>query len=169
MALMTCMQCCSQQGWLVPICIASLVPSSCKLSQSAGCCGLPASRKSACDELIVATVCCTEQPLQEAGQCKPGMTQGCCAFLTSVSSVQVQRLRDAGAVVLGKSNMAEWAFCPDWSVGSAFGVVRNPYNLNHFTGGSSGGTAAGKHAVIYTVVYRQPAVAVQYCGTLDRG
>ena len=57
--------------------------------------------------------------------------------------VQVQRLRDAGAVVLGKSNMAEWAFSPDWSVGSAYGVVRNPYNLDYFTAGSSGGTAAG--------------------------
>ena len=45
--------------------------------------------------------------------------------------------------MLAKSNMAEWAFSPDWSIGSAFGVVRNPYQLDYFTAGSSGGTAAG--------------------------
>ena len=45
--------------------------------------------------------------------------------------------------MLGKSNMAEWAFEPDYSIGSAYGVVRNPYAMDHFTGGSSGGTAAG--------------------------
>lgn len=52
-------------------------------------------------------------------------------------------LKDAGAMILGKSNMAEWAFAPDISIGSAYGVVRNPYDLDRSTGGSSGGTAAG--------------------------
>lgn len=46
--------------------------------------------------------------------------------------------------MLAKTNMAEWAFSPDKSIGSAFGIVRNPYSLDHVTAGSSGGTAAGK-------------------------
>ncbi|KAK9791143.1 hypothetical protein WJX73_010179 [Symbiochloris irregularis] len=58
-------------------------------------------------------------------------------------ATQVRLLKAAGAVVLAKANMAEWAFDPDISIGSAFGVVRNPYDLDHVTAGSSGGTAAG--------------------------
>ena len=45
--------------------------------------------------------------------------------------------------MLAKANMAEWAFSPDVSIGSAFGVVRNPYDTDRSTAGSSGGTAAG--------------------------
>ena len=45
--------------------------------------------------------------------------------------------------MLAKTNMAEWAFFPDVSTGSEFGVVRNPYELTRSTAGSSGGTAAG--------------------------
>lgn len=44
---------------------------------------------------------------------------------------------------MAKTNMAEWAFAPDVSIGSTFGVVRNPYDLDRSTAGSSGGTAAG--------------------------
>lgn len=56
---------------------------------------------------------------------------------------QVQRLRAAGAIVLAKSNMAEFAFTPYETVGSALpGHTRNPYALNRVPAGSSGGTAA---------------------------
>ncbi len=56
---------------------------------------------------------------------------------------QVRRLREAGAIVLAKSNMAEWAFTPYETVGSAHpGHTRNPYALDRTTAGSSGGTAA---------------------------
>jgi len=55
---------------------------------------------------------------------------------------QVRKLRDAGAVVLGKSNMAEWAFSPFQTVSSIAGTTRNPYDLNRVPAGSSGGTAA---------------------------
>lgn len=57
--------------------------------------------------------------------------------------MQIRLLKNAGAIVMGKTNMAEWAFAPDVSIGSAFGVVRNPFDLDRSTGGSSGGTAAG--------------------------
>lgn len=56
---------------------------------------------------------------------------------------QVRRLREAGAIVLAKSNMAEFAFSPYQTVGSALpGHTRNPYALNRVPAGSSGGTAA---------------------------
>jgi amidase len=55
---------------------------------------------------------------------------------------QVRRLREAGAVVLGKSNMAEWAFSPYLTESSIAGTTRNPYDLTRVPAGSSGGTAA---------------------------
>ena len=56
---------------------------------------------------------------------------------------QVRRLRDAGAIVIAKSNMAEFAFSPYETVGSALpGHTRNPYDLRRVPAGSSGGTGA---------------------------
>jgi Asp-tRNA(Asn)/Glu-tRNA(Gln) amidotransferase A subunit family amidase len=56
---------------------------------------------------------------------------------------QVRMIREAGAIVLAKSNMAEFAFSPYHTVGSALpGHTRNPYALNRVPAGSSGGTAA---------------------------
>ncbi len=56
---------------------------------------------------------------------------------------QVRAIREAGAIVLAKSNMAEFAFSPYETVGSALpGYTRNPYATNRVTAGSSGGTAA---------------------------
>ncbi|GAB5524960.1 MAG: amidase family protein [Roseivirga sp.] len=55
---------------------------------------------------------------------------------------QVRKIREAGAIVLAKSNMAEWAFSPMVSISSIAGETKNPYNLEHTTAGSSGGTAA---------------------------
>ncbi|TDI72221.1 MAG: amidase, partial [Bacteroidetes bacterium] len=55
---------------------------------------------------------------------------------------QVARLKEAGAIVLAKSNMAEWAFSPYLTESSLAGVTRNPYDLERVPAGSSGGTAA---------------------------
>ena len=56
---------------------------------------------------------------------------------------QVKRIKEAGAIVLAKSNMAEWAFSPYETVNSVMpGYTRNPYALNRVSAGSSGGTAA---------------------------
>lgn len=56
---------------------------------------------------------------------------------------QVERVREAGAVVLAKSNMAEFAFSPFESLGSVVpGHTRNPYDPYRVPAGSSGGTAA---------------------------
>ena len=59
---------------------------------------------------------------------------------------QVSKLREAGAVILAKSNMAEWAFSPYQTVSSIAGTTRNPYDLSRVPAGSSGGTAAAVSA-----------------------
>jgi len=55
---------------------------------------------------------------------------------------QIRKIREAGAIVLAKSNMAEWAFSPYMTVSSIAGTTRNPYDLDRVPAGSSGGTAA---------------------------
>src|SRR6201988_4346632 len=53
----------------------------------------------------------------------------------------VQRLQSAGAVLIGKQNMQEFAY-GGTSTSSYFGPVRNPCDTNRIAGGSSGGSAA---------------------------
>ena len=65
---------------------------------------------------------------------------------------QVRKIREAGGIVLAKSNMAEFAFSPYETVGSRLpGYTRNPYALNRVSAGSSGGTAAAVAANFGTV------------------
>lgn len=62
---------------------------------------------------------------------------------TGKDATLVKRLRDAGAVVIAKSNMAEFAFSPVETVSSILpGYTRNPYDTSRVTAGSSGGSAA---------------------------
>jgi amidase len=64
-------------------------------------------------------------------------------FVSSKDAFQVRRVKEAGAIVLAKSNMAEWAFTPYETVSSILpGYTKNPYALDRVTAGSSGGTAA---------------------------
>ena len=53
----------------------------------------------------------------------------------------IARLRVAGAVIIGKTNLPELAIMGD-TEGPAFGVTRNPWNTDRSAGGSSGGSAA---------------------------
>jgi aspartyl-tRNA(Asn)/glutamyl-tRNA(Gln) amidotransferase subunit A len=53
----------------------------------------------------------------------------------------VRRLRQAGAVIVGKNNLHEFAYGGS-SLVSFFGDVHSPWNLGHIAGGSSGGSAA---------------------------
>ena len=58
-------------------------------------------------------------------------------------ATMVKQIRDAGAIVLAKSNLAEWAFTPYETLSSILpGYSKNPYALDRVTAGSSGGTAA---------------------------
>ena len=64
-------------------------------------------------------------------------------FVSSRDAFQVKRIKAAGAIVLAKSNMAEFAFSPYETVSSILpGYSKNPYALDRVTAGSSGGTAA---------------------------
>ena len=64
-------------------------------------------------------------------------------FVSDKDAFQVRRIREAGAIVLAKSNMAEFAFSPYETVSSTLpGYTKNPYALDRVTAGSSGGTAA---------------------------
>jgi Asp-tRNA(Asn)/Glu-tRNA(Gln) amidotransferase A subunit family amidase len=64
-------------------------------------------------------------------------------YMAAKDAFQVKRVRDAGAVIIVKSNMAEYAFSPYETVSSILpGYTKNPYALDRVTAGSSGGTAA---------------------------
>ncbi|MHB8221119.1 MAG: amidase [Acidimicrobiales bacterium] len=56
-------------------------------------------------------------------------------------SVHVARLRAAGCVVVGKTNLPEFAWSAH-TTNATYGATKNPWNLDHSAGGSSGGSAA---------------------------
>ncbi len=64
-------------------------------------------------------------------------------MMTGKDAFVVERLRNAGAVILAKANMHEFAFSQYETVSSILpGYTRNPYDTSRVTAGSSGGTAA---------------------------
>ncbi len=88
----------------------------------------------------------------------------------SADAEVVRRLKAAGAVLLGKLNMHEFAY-GGTSVPSHFGAVHNPWDLTRIAGGSSGGSAAAVAAGLClgalgsdtAASIRQPAA---YCGVV---
>src|SRR4029077_7287110 len=61
----------------------------------------------------------------------------------------VEKLRKAGAIILGKTTLSEYAAGDTY--GSMFGAPRNPYDLERTAGGSSGGSGAALAANFSTV------------------
>lgn len=107
--------------------------------------------------------------------CTKGMLTTCASkilgnFVPQFSSEAVIRLEEAGAVIIGKTNMDEFAM-GSTSETSAYGVTKNPWNTDHVPGGSSGGSAAavaGKECFFALGSdtggsIRQPA---SYCGVV---
>ena len=89
-------------------------------------------------------------------------------WVPDTDSAVVQRLRAAGAIIIGKTNLDEFGH-GGTSTLSHFGPVHNPWNIEHIAGGSSGGSAAAVAAGIGPLSYgtetgssvRRPA---SYCG-----
>ncbi len=107
--------------------------------------------------------------------CTEGVKTTCASrilynFVPTFSAEAVLRLQAAGVLVIGKTNMDEFAMGSTTET-SAFGVTRNPRNADHVPGGSSGGSAAAVAAGECFLALgsdtggsiRQPA---SYCGVV---
>jgi aspartyl-tRNA(Asn)/glutamyl-tRNA(Gln) amidotransferase subunit A len=90
--------------------------------------------------------------------------------VTDYDATVVRLLRNAGAVIVGKNNMHEWAM-GGTCTGMAYGTVHNPWDLRFVPGGSSGGSAAAVSASLAFAAIgtdgmgsiRMPAA---YCGVV---
>lgn len=72
--------------------------------------------------------------------------------IPSEDAFHIRKLREAGAIILAKANMAEFATSGSFTVSSVLpGYSRNPYDTRRVTAGSSGGTAAAVAANFGTV------------------
>lgn len=74
------------------------------------------------------------------------------AYVPTFDDEHVARLRRAGFIVLGKTNVPEWGTLP-FTESTLLGPCRNPWDLAHTPGGSSGGAAAAMAAGLAPVAH----------------
>ncbi len=89
-------------------------------------------------------------------------------FVPNEDSVVVERLRKAGAVIIGKTNMPEFGLIA-YTDNVLFGPTRNPWDLKRTVGGSSGGSAAAVAAGMVPVATGNDAggsirIPASFCG-----
>ena len=90
------------------------------------------------------------------------------SFVPSEDSVIIERLRKAGAVIIGKTNMPEFGLIA-YTDNVLFGPTRNPWDLRRTVGGSSGGSAAAVAAGMVPVATGNDAggsirIPASFCG-----
>lgn len=71
-------------------------------------------------------------------------------YVPDFDDIQVERIRAAGAIIIGKTNTPEWGF-GSHSYNPVFGVTRNAWDLSRSAGGSSGGAGAALAARLVPV------------------
>ncbi len=91
-------------------------------------------------------------------------------YIPEYDAAVVERLRSAGAVIVGKTNMHELAYGVT-STNPHFGTVRNPWNLDRITGGSSGGSGSAVAAGIVPMAMGSDTggsirIPASFCGTV---
>ncbi len=91
-------------------------------------------------------------------------------YVPDFDAAVVERLRAAGAVLVGKTNMHELAYGIT-STNPHYGTVRNPWNLERIPGGSSGGSAAAVAAGMVFMAMGSDTggsirIPASYCGTV---
>jgi aspartyl-tRNA(Asn)/glutamyl-tRNA(Gln) amidotransferase subunit A len=90
--------------------------------------------------------------------------------VTDYDATAVARLRSAGAIILGKNNLHEWAFGVSCT-GGPFGTIHNPWDEGRVPGGTSGGSAAAVSASLVfgslgTDAKGSIRIPAAYCGVV---
>jgi len=99
------------------------------------------ARRSAGDERpLLGVPIAIKDEVDVAGEVRTWGTDGFSEPAKADSEI-VRRLREAGAIVIGLTLLPEMAIC-GFTESATYGVTRNPWNLQHTPGGSSGGSAA---------------------------